>query len=98
MKNLNKLITVENKLGVHARPSAMLVQLAIGFKSELFVRKIDDPVGSEVNAKSIMGVMMLAASYKTKLNFHAVGDDAEELLKAVENLFKTKFSEENKNV
>lgn len=84
-------VAVINKLGLHARPSAMLVQLANGFKSNLFVTRDN---GDEINAKSIMGVMMLAAAKGTILQFRAVGADAAELLDAVENLFNAKFNEE----
>ena len=94
MMEFNKTVTVINKLGIHARPSAMLVQIAINYKADLFVRKAEDDESEEVNAKSIMGVMMLAAGYKTKLKFRAIGDDAENLLNEVDNLFKSKFNEE----
>ncbi|MCX7847663.1 MAG: HPr family phosphocarrier protein [bacterium] len=84
-------ITVVNRLGLHARPSAMLVQLANQFKSDLYVSRDGE---DEVNAKSIMGVMMLAAARGTVLRFRAVGDDAKPLLDALEQLFLSKFNED----
>ena len=89
-----RLITVVNKLGLHARPSAMLVQLANQFQAELFVSREGEGEDDEVNSKSIMGVMMLAAASGTVLRFRAVGDDGEPLLDAVEKLFLSKFTEE----
>ena len=83
-----------NKLGIHARPSAMLVQLANQFQADLFVSREGEGEDDEVNAKSIMGVMMLAASCGTVLRFRAVGDDNESLLDALDNLFLSKFMEE----
>jgi len=85
-------ITVVNRLGLHARPSAMLVQLANQFSAELFVSRDGEP--DEVNAKSIMGVMMLAAARGTVLRFRAVGDDGPALLDALEKLFLSKFNED----
>lgn len=87
-----RIIEVVNKLGLHARPSAMLVQLTTQFGSELFVQRVGD--SDEVNAKSIMGVMMLAAGQGTKLRFRAVGPDGAALLDEVEKLFQTKFNED----
>lgn len=84
-------IKVINRLGLHARPSAMLVQLANQFKADLFVSRDGE---EEVNAKSIMGVMMLAAACGTVLRFRAVGDDGPTLLDALEKLFLSKFNED----
>jgi phosphocarrier protein len=86
-----RTITVTNRLGLHARPSAMLVQLANRFKAELFVARDSE---EEVNAKSIMGVMMLAAAKDTNLVFRAVGADGVALLDALEKLFQSKFNED----
>lgn len=84
-------ITVINRLGVHARPAALLVQVANQFKADLFVARDGE---EEVNGKSIMGVMMLAAAKGTELNFRAVGADGPALLDAVEKLFLAKFNED----
>ena len=82
-------ITVSNKLGLHARASAKLVQLVQGFRSQVWLVN-----GTrEVNAKSIMGVMMLAAGIGTALTLRADGPDEEQALDAVATLFDRKFDE-----
>ncbi|HNX00020.1 MAG TPA: HPr family phosphocarrier protein [Candidatus Cloacimonadota bacterium] len=87
---LKKTITVTNKLGLHARPSAMLVKAATKFRSDFFIEKD----GMRVNGKSIMGVMMLAAEYQAQLDLIADGVDENYLLDEVEALFSSKFGEE----
>lgn len=89
-KTVEKEIEVINTLGLHARPASMLVKLTTQFKSDIFIRKDSD----EVNGKSIMGIITLAASKGTKLNFIATGEDAEEAIERIEQLFKSKFGEE----
>jgi len=89
--NIIREIIVINKLGIHARPSSMLVQTANQYDADLFVSHDGQ---DEVNAKSIMGVMMLAAGQGTKLQFRAVGSDSEELLDEIEQLIKSKFNED----
>lgn len=84
-------LEVINRLGLHARPSAMLVQLANQFACELFVSRDGE---DEVNAKSIMGVMMLAAGKGVMLRFRALGPDGARLLDEIERLFQSKFNEE----
>jgi phosphocarrier protein HPr len=86
---LEKDIVVSNKLGLHARAAAKLVQLVQGFHSTVWLVA----GGREVNAKSIMGVMMLAAGIGTGLTVRAEGDDAAEALAAVVELFDRKFDE-----
>ncbi|MGN6191200.1 MAG: HPr family phosphocarrier protein [Rhodanobacteraceae bacterium] len=86
---LEKEIVVSNKLGLHARASAKLVQLVQGFKSTIWL--IGE--GREVNAKSIMGVMMLAAGIGTPLKLRAEGPDEAQALDAVAALFERKFDE-----
>ena len=82
-------ISVTNKLGLHARASAKLVQRAQGFRSQIWLVN-----GTrEVNAKSIMGVMMLAAGIGTNLVVRADGPDEGEALEAVIELFARKFDE-----
>ena len=82
-------ITVSNKLGLHARASAKLVQQVQGFRSQVWLVH-----GTrEVNAKSIMGVMMLAAGIGTTLTIRADGPDESEALRAVAELFERKFDE-----
>lgn len=82
-------ITVSNKLGLHARASAKLVQQVQGFKSQVWLIN-----GTrEVNAKSIMGVMMLAAGIGTSLTIRTDGPDEETAMLAVIDLFERKFDE-----
>jgi phosphocarrier protein len=79
-----------NRLGLHARAAAQLVRIANGFSSEIFVVKD----GMEVNGKSIMGVLMLAAPKDTRILIRAVGLDAEEAVAAIGELIARKFGEE----
>jgi len=85
-----KELEVLNELGLHARPAAMFVKLANRFTSDIFVSKGEE----EVNGKSIMGVMMLAAGKGTKLKITAVGEDAPAAVVEFEKLLKAKFGEE----
>lgn len=84
-----RAITVSNKLGLHARAAAKLVQLAAEFDSE--VSLVRD--GRAVNAKSIMGVMMLAAAIGTPLTLRCEGSDAELAAERINGLFDDKFGE-----
>ncbi|TBR37125.1 MULTISPECIES: HPr family phosphocarrier protein [Dyella] len=86
---LEQEIVVSNKLGLHARASAKLVQLVQSFKSTVWLISR----GREVNAQSIMGVMMLAAGMGTPLTVRAEGVDEELALRAVVELFDRKFDE-----
>jgi phosphocarrier protein HPr len=86
---LEKEIVVSNKLGLHARASAKLVQLVQGFKSTVWLIS----KGREVNAQSIMGVMMLAAGIGTPLIVRAEGPDEASAIDAVVALFDRKFDE-----
>lgn len=79
-----------NRLGLHARAAAQLVRLSNGFASE--IRVVKD--GMEVNGKSIMGVLMLAAPKDTKILIRAIGPDAEEAVAAIGELIAGKFGEE----
>jgi phosphocarrier protein HPr len=86
---LEQEIVITNRLGLHARASAKLVQLVQGFKSTvLLVSK-----GREVNAQSIMGVMMLAAGLGSPVTIRVEGPDEEAALTAVAALFERKFDE-----
>ena len=82
-------ITITNKLGLHARASAKLTQSASGFKSAVWISRN----GRRVNAKSIMGVMMLAAGLGANVEVEADGPDEEAALAAVQALFADKFGE-----
>jgi phosphocarrier protein len=82
-------IVVSNKLGLHARAAAKLTQLAGQFSGEIFISK----GAQRVNAKSIMGVMMLAAGIGSTVKLEASGGDAEQALSAMQALFNDKFGE-----
>ncbi len=82
-------VEIINKLGLHARASAKLTQLAGAFKSEVWLSRS----GRRVNAKSIMGVMMLAAGKGASVTIEAEGDDAEAALAALRKLIADKFDE-----
>ena len=86
---LERQITISNKLGLHARASAKLVQTLHGYQSSVFLVHR----GKEVNAKSIMGVMMLAAGLGSVLTLRADGADEESALQALVELFERKFDE-----
>lgn len=83
-------VTISNKLGLHARAAARLTKLAGQFSSEIFIAK----GARRVNAKSIMGVMMLAAGIGTEVRIDAEGADAEQALQDIEALFNDKFGED----
>jgi len=82
-------LTVVNELGLHARAATVLVRLAAGFESELYLGKD----GHEVSGKSIMSVLLLTATKGSRIEIRAVGDDAEALVAAVSRLFADKFGE-----
>ena len=87
---LEKEITVKNKLGIHARPAALLVKNAGMYQSKIEIKRDD----LTVDGKSIMGVMMLAAEQGAKLLFSIEGDDADKAMEAIEKLFEENFYEE----
>ena len=82
-------VLIINKLGLHARASAKLTQVASGYKCELWLTRN----GRRVNAKSIMGVMMLAAGKGASITIEADGDDAEAALAALQKLIADRFDE-----
>jgi len=86
---LEREVTISNKLGLHARASAKLVQLLQGFKSNAWLVHR----GREINAKSIMGVMMLAAGIGQTITIRADGPDESAVLDAMADLFARKFDE-----
>ena len=83
-------VQVVNRAGMHARPAAMLVKLAGSFTANILVEKD----GLQVNGKSIMGVLMLAAEQGSTLRFTAIGEDAEEAIEALSDLVRRGFEEE----
>jgi len=83
-------VEVVNKLGLHARPSARLTQLASSFKSQVFMSRN----GRRVNAKSIMGVMMLAAAKGSTITLETDGEDEVEAIDTLADLIASGFGEE----
>ena len=87
---IEKTLIVKNRAGVHARPAALIAQTANKFRCELTL-----VLGNtEVNAKSIMGVITMAAGYNTSITLKADGSDEKEAVQAIEALFESKFAEE----
>lgn len=86
---IEKQVTVSNKLGLHARPSAKVVQTASKYKSEIYLIKGN----MTINVKSMLGVMALAAEYGTELTLRVIGEDEKEAAQAIVRLFKSKFRE-----
>jgi phosphocarrier protein len=82
--------TIQNKLGIHARPAAQFVKMASKFTCDIQVEKD----GEEVDGKSIMGLMMLAAGHGSVIQVSAEGDDADEALAALAELIEKKFEED----
>jgi phosphocarrier protein len=82
-------ITISNRLGLHARASAKLTKLAGGFRSDVHLTRN----GRRVNAKSIMGVMMLAAGLGSEIEIETVGDDEQAAMVALRALIDSKFGE-----
>ena len=85
----SKSLEIVNKLGLHARAAAKLTQIAGAFRSEIWLSRS----GRRVNAKSIMGVMMLAAGQGTSVLVEASGDDAEAAISAIARLVSERFGE-----
>jgi phosphocarrier protein len=88
-----RTITITNRAGIHARPAALLVQATKDFSSSLYFEK----GGDRINAKSIMGILTLGASYGTELKIIADGKDEADEARAVEaivRLFESNFDEE----
>lgn len=89
-ETVEKTLTIVNKLGLHARAAAQFVQLAGKFASEVFINKGDQ----EVNGKSIMGILILAASKGTEVRIRAEGEDAVDAVAALAALVEDGFGEE----
>ena len=82
-------VEIKNKLGLHARAAAKLVHVAAKFKSDIKIRKGDE----EVDGKSILGILLLAAGRGSTIKIRADGPDEREALDAIENLIDAKFDE-----
>jgi phosphocarrier protein HPr len=87
---IEKEVSVVNRLGLHARPAALFVRIASRYRSEIWVAK----EGEEVNGKSIMGLMMLAAGQGSKLRIRCEGPDAEKAIQELEELVNARFNED----
>jgi phosphocarrier protein HPr len=82
-------VTILNRAGIHARPASLIVKTASKFKSNVYLEKD----GMKINAKSIMGIITLGASHKTKLILSADGPDEDEMMQAISHLFESRFEE-----
>ena len=80
---------MQSKMGIHARPAAMILRVTNKFKADVFVENDEE----QVNGKSIMGLMMLAAGKGSKVKFLATGADAAKMLEELAQLFARKFDE-----
>jgi len=87
---IEKTVTVINRAGIHARPSALLVQTTKNFKANIYFEKNND----RINAKSIMGIITLGAAYGTVLKIIADGEDEQNAVDTISKLFESKFEEE----
>jgi phosphocarrier protein HPr len=87
---MTKELVIENQLGLHARPSAQFVKIANRHQAEIWVEKD----GEQVNGKSIMGLMMLAAGQGSKLLIRCHGPDADKAMEEIEDLIQRKFNED----
>ncbi|MBQ9495907.1 MAG: HPr family phosphocarrier protein [Treponema sp.] len=87
---IEKIIVVKNRAGIHARPAALIAQTANTYSCEITLAHGE----TTVNAKSIMGVITMAAGYNTQLTITADGADEKEAVQAIEALFESKFTEE----
>ncbi|MCK4533029.1 HPr family phosphocarrier protein [bacterium] len=90
---VKKIFKIKNKLGLHARSAASFVQLANKFESKIGVSR-EDRKEQQVNGKSIMGLMMLAAEFGSKILIVADGKDEQKTLELLGNLIDSKFGEE----
>ena len=89
-QKIEKEVTIVNRLGLHARPAAMFVRIASRHRAEIWVSK----EGEEINGKSIMGLMMLAAGQGSKLCIRCDGPDADKAMEELEELVKAGFNED----
>ena len=89
-QKIEKELTVVNRLGLHARPAAMFVRIASRHRAEIWVAK----EGEEVNGKSTMGLMILAAGQGSKLRIRCDGPDADKAMEELEELIKAGFNED----
>ena len=86
---ISKELTVLNRAGIHARPAAEIAKRTSGFSSDIFF--IKDSM--KINAKSIMGIITLGATYRTRITCTCSGPDEEEAMKSIEDFFQAKFED-----
>ncbi len=86
---VEKLLTVQNRAGIHARPAALIVKVANRYTSDVFFLKDS----MKINGKSIMGVITLGATYKTELLMQCTGPDETQMAEALEHIFENHFEE-----
>src|SRR6195256_2770609 len=84
---IEKEVTIVNRLGMHARPAAMFARIASRYRADVWVEK----EGEQINGKSIMGLMMLAAGQGSKLTIRCEGADADKVMEELEELIRQKF-------
>lgn len=87
---IEKVVVIKNRAGIHARPAALLVQAANNFNSHISLEKDSE----RINAKSIMGIITLGATYNTPIKIIADGIDEEEAVLRISRLFENKFEED----
>ena len=87
---IEKILTVQNRAGIHARPAAIIAQTSNKYESEITLTKD----GATVNAKSIMGVIAMGAGYNTQMTMNVEGPDESEAAATIQALFDSKFEEE----
>ena len=87
---MTKTVTIRNRAGIHARPAALIAQTANRFAAEILIERDE----ARINAKSIMGIITMAASYNSVLTICASGTDEKEAIEAINALFENKFEED----
>jgi phosphocarrier protein HPr len=87
---VERIVTIRNRAGMHARPAALLVKTASAFRSQISIEKDSE----RVNGKSIMGVITLGATFGAQLKIIASGPDEAQAVDAIEKLFERRFEEE----
>jgi phosphocarrier protein len=87
---IERMTTIQNRAGIHARPAALLVQTTKDFKCSIYIEKGED----RINGKSIMGIITLGAAYGTVLKLITDGEDEETAMEKLTKLFDSKFEED----
>jgi phosphocarrier protein len=88
---IERQVEIVNRLGLHARAAAKLVHLTSGYKSRVWLAKD----GEEVDAKSILGILLLAAAQGSSVNIKCEGEDEQQAIEAIEQLFADRFDEDS---